>query len=167
MRHIPGDRFRPSQDWLGRAAEAQAAVAAIAGGLAGSTQEERKAILIRIHREIARHADLWSEMKPALEELSRGKCWYCESKENRSHFSVDHFRPKSGVAECTDHPGYWWLAFVHENYRFACTYCNSLLRGNPTGEVLGKGIHFPLINEANRVYHPQDPNDECPCLLDL
>jgi hypothetical protein len=109
---------------------------------------------------------LWSELKADLAQLSHGKCWYCETKEKRSHLAIDHFRPKSGVVECTMHPGYWWLALAADNYRFACTYCNSLLRDNDAGEAYGKGAHFPLLDEARRAFASNDVNGECPCLLD-
>lgn len=51
---------------------------------------------------------LWSDLKTALREVSHRKCWYCESREDRSDNAVDHYRPKNRVAECMDHEGYWW-----------------------------------------------------------
>jgi len=134
--------------------------------LEGANPEETKTILSALREEIRRHSGLWGELKPLLEELSFGKCWYCESDEKRSHLAVDHFRPKGAVAELNTHPGYWWLAFSYDNYRFACTYCNSPLRGEEAGETLGKGTHFPLIDETRRAFRPQDTNQESPCLLD-
>jgi hypothetical protein len=166
VRYIRGDRFRPTADWLERAAAAQTAIESIAARLEGASPDETKIILVELRKEIGRHADLWSELKPDLATLSCGKCWYCESRENRSHLAVDHFRPKSGVSECDTHPGYWWLALAFENYRYACTYCNSLLRDVDTGEALGKGTHFPLLDETHRCFRPQDANGEFPGLLD-
>ena len=165
MRYIRGDRLRPTADWLERAAEAQAAIEAIATRLEGASPDDAKIILGELRDEIGRHSHLWAELKPDLAKLSCGKCWYCESRENRSHLAVDHFRPKNGVAECKAHPGYWWLALASENYRYACTYCNSLLRDENRGETLGKGTHFPLVDEARRAFRPQDAEEELPCLL--
>jgi hypothetical protein len=166
VRYIRGDRLQPTADWLERAAAAQRAIEAIAARLEDATPEAAKTILRDLHEEIGRHSNLWGELKAGLEALSGGKCWYCETREKRSHLAVDHFRPKSGVAECATHPGYWWLALVCENYRYACTYCNSLLRNVGTVETHGKGTHFPLVDEARRVSRPQDVSGECPCLLD-
>jgi hypothetical protein len=166
MRHIPADQFRPSADWRQRATAARAAVDAIAARLPGADPADTKTILRELRDEIGCHSVLWGELKDELEQLSRGKCWYCETREKRSHLAVDHFRPKSRVAECSAHPGYWWLALAADNYRFACTYCNSLLRDEDSAETYGKGTHFPLVDEARRAFLPHDINGECPCLLD-
>jgi uncharacterized protein (TIGR02646 family) len=166
VRYIRGDRLRPSRDWLERAAAAQRAIGAIAARLEGASLDATKTIRRELREEMERHSHLWGEIKPDLEGLSFGKCWYCESNEKRSHLAVDHFRPKSAVTECNAHPGYWWLAFSSDNYRYACTYCNSLLRDEVTGETLGKGTHFPLIDETCRDFCPQDTTQEFPCLLD-
>lgn len=123
-------------------------------------------ILRELRTAINRHSGLWSELKPDLESLSFGKCWYCEAKEERSHLAVDHFRPKNGVFESKAHPGYWWLALVPGNFRYACTYCNSLLRDEAADETLGKGTHFPLIDENDRDFAPNNASRERPILLD-
>ena len=68
--------------------------------------------------------------------MSRGKCWYCEARQDRSDNTVDHFRPKSL---------YPWLAFKLNNFRYACTFCNSVRTNPDTGESGGKGDHFPLF----------------------
>lgn len=62
--------------------------------------------------------------------------------------------------------GYWWLSFDHENFRLACSLCNSLFEG-PDGIVRGKSDHFPLQSEAQRATFPR-PNiqNEVPLLLD-
>src|SRR5215472_15041330 len=75
---------------------------------------------------INQHGDVWSNLKQPLQELSFNKCWYCESIEIRSDNAVDHYRPKSRVNGEPQHHGYWWLAFDWKNYRFSCTFCNSL-----------------------------------------
>lgn len=122
--------------------------------------EERKKI-------IKRRASLWSELKQALDELSQGKCWYCESEQQRSDNAVDHFRPKGKVAECDDHGGYWWLAFDWQNYRLSCTFCNSSRIDTQKGDTGGKQDHFPIIDEDCRAkLNTDDLSREVPYLLD-
>lgn len=79
---------------------------------------------------------VWSQLKPELKRLSNGKCWYCEAREDRSDNAVDHFRPKSI---------YPWFACDLENFRYSCTFCNSIRKNPDTGESSGKGNHFPLL----------------------
>ncbi len=113
------------------------------------------------------HADIWQDpdLKAKLLEVSHDKCWYCESRQVRSDKSVDHFRPKNRVAECPEHPGYWWLAFNLDNYRLSCTYCNSRRKDRENQSTGGKHDHFPLIDETQRVY-AGDVSREQPELLD-
>ncbi|EMZ1487821.1 HNH endonuclease [Vibrio cholerae] len=126
MRRIDLRKLNPSPDWRARAQSKQSE---IDNGLI-----EAKAA-----------SSIWSELKPQLKDLSNGKCWYCESREDRSDNAVDHFRPKSL---------YPWFTLDYENFRFACTYCNSIRKNPETGESGGKGDHFPLLSGAralNRV----------------
>ncbi|MEV7239090.1 hypothetical protein AB0N06_35915 [Streptomyces sp. NPDC051020] len=125
-----------------------------------STDDERDRLL-------KDHSDLWREVKEKLSEASHGKCWYCESKNTRSDNAVDHYRPKGKVAEDANHSGYWWLAFDYQNYRYACTYCNSRRRHAESGSAGGKQDHFPLAVGSFRAYGPNDSVDcEEPLLLD-
>jgi hypothetical protein len=115
---------------------------------------------------IGRFSHLWRELKDLLHELSSGKCWYCESVQERSDNAVDHYRPKNRVVECPEHRGYWWLAFKWLNYRYSCTFCNSR-RVNRDGSSGGKHDHFPLEDEGRRAHNPEDDIDtEQPLLLD-
>ena len=95
-----------------------------------------------------------------------GKCWYCESRQVRSDNAVDHFRPKSRVQGVVPaHGGYWWLAFDWENYRYTCTYCNSLRKSATTSG--GKQDFFPLEDENKRAYSGKDNHrEEVAALLD-
>ncbi len=118
---------------------------------------------------IDRYNDVWKALKEDLKKLSYGKCWYCESSAHRIIGDVDHFRPKSKVAECSDHLGYWWLAFEWRNFRYTCERCNRLSRDVATGFVGGKYTHFPIPDTAKRVYEECDLEDlwvEDPLLLD-
>jgi len=61
--------------------------------------------------------------------------------------------------------GYWWLAFDWENYRCACTYCNSFRISDETDG--GKQDKFPLFPDCTRAECPEDDlNQEHPALLD-
>lgn len=167
MKRIHIDKLRPSADWASRAEQAVKDVSKVGAKLSTATEAERPEILKELRAEIAKHSALWAELKDDMAQLSSGKCWYCESRENRSDLAVDHFRPKSKVKECATHQGYWWLAFDPVNYRFACDLCNSLHTNEEADEALGKGTHFPLIDEANRVFVPSGNLDhERPTLLD-
>lgn len=116
---------------------------------------------------IQRHASLWSEWKAALSCLSQDKCWYCETKEDRSDYVIDHFRPKGGVAEAPTHGGYWWLALDYRNFRLSCTYCNSRRRDRGSDAVRGKHDHFPIAAEGQRCFDETDDlAREQPLLLD-
>jgi hypothetical protein len=66
-----------------------------------------------------------------------------------------------------DHPGYWWLAFDLENYRYSCTFCNSLRKSEADEPAGGKADHFPIVDEDRRAYEPNNPiQDELPFILD-
>ena len=109
------------------------------------------------HEDIHKHSSVWQECKNHLQRLSHDKCFYCETVQERSDNAVDHFRPKSL---------YPWSAFRCNNYRFACTYCNSRRRDIENGRVGGKGDEFPLLDEAKRATCLDEEEDECPLLLD-
>ncbi len=121
---------------------------------------------------IKRRAILWSKVKPYLVQLTGRfpedyKCWYCEARDARSKYDVDHFRPKNQVKNkgCAAEPGYWWLAFDPMNYRLCCSLCNTPKRMG--GETLGKWDQFPLKENSPRARNPQDNlNDEICLLLD-
>ncbi len=108
---------------------------------------------------------IWRDFYDLLPDELKKKCWYCEAEDIRSDMPVDHFRPKQGVEGEPEHPGYWWLAFDWENYRCACTFCNS--RRTPDETEGGKQNHFPIFNSSDRAYAPEDDRDkENPAFLD-
>jgi hypothetical protein len=153
MRYIPHERIRLPDGWEDKAHRIQEEIRDLPRGE-------------RIKR-INECASIWHELKEELERCSYNKCWYCESIQDRSDNAIDHFRPKGKVAECSDHEGYWWLAFDWTNYRFSCTYCNSHRKDQKTGNSGGKQDYFPLLNEDKRARNPTDNlADEQPCLLD-
>ena len=113
------------------------------------------------------------EVRKALEELFHDKCAYCESGTTAGSWDVDHYRPKGRVAERSDHPGYYWLAYTWENLYPACTFCNQRRKDAPRWDdptpldAEGKADQFPLEDEADRAMSPeQDLHRERPVLLD-
>lgn len=148
MRSIDIRKLSPSQAWCDKANQALKDVC-----------EDRS--------KLKNRSSVWCELKEELAELSYDKCWYCESKQERSDDAVDHFRPKGNVKDAArEHPGYWWLAFEMNNYRYACTFCNSRRKNTETGETGGKGDYFPLLDEDNRAYTPSAESAEKHLLLD-
>jgi len=107
--------------------------------------------------QVNSHAAVWQECKKPLKKLSHDKCYYCEIIQERSDDAVDHFRPKSL---------YPWSAFSADNYRFACTYCNSRRRDVENNRTGGKGDNFPLVDEDRRATCCDEEDNESPILLD-
>lgn len=101
---------------------------------------------------INKNSDVWRQYYTLLPENLKKKCWYCEASEIRSDMPVDHFRPKNKVDGCKEHLGYWWLAFDWENYRCACTFCNS--QRNFDDSEGGKACKFPIGNPDQRIKEP-------------
>ncbi|AYZ18714.1 hypothetical protein EGY08_19495 [Klebsiella sp. FDAARGOS_511] len=130
--------------------------------IAAPDEDTRKAILQRVAS-----SNVWREYYNLLPDTLKRKCWYCEAEEIRSDMPVDHFRPKSKVEDDKQHDGYWWLAFDWQNYRCACTFCNSRRVFNETEG--GKACRFPLENPQERAFAPADQiklNNERPYFLD-
>lgn len=98
----------------------------------------------------------WSAAKPRLKEISFGKCWYCETRETRSDDAIDHFRPKS-LYPC--------FACDIKNFRYACTFCNSIRKNVETGKSGGKGDYFPL-NKGDRATTEEERELEQYLLID-
>lgn len=100
------------------------------------------------------------QVRMSLEQLFSGKCAYCET--SLEGFDVEHFRPKGGVAERPDHPGYYWLTYTWENLYPSCANCNRHLKDRPLWEdrspkpAGGKAVQFPLFDETSRAMKPAD-----------
>ncbi|TVU92379.1 hypothetical protein [Vreelandella titanicae] len=145
-----------TQTWRDMANQAKADL------MAAQNREERKAILKK-----ASSSNVWRNFYDLLPEILKRKCWYCETEEIRSDMPIDHFRPKNKVEDDNRHDGYWWLAFNWDNYRCACTYCNSRRVFNETEG--GKACRFPLENPDQRAFSPEDQDrllNERPNFLD-
>lgn len=120
-------------------------------------QERATAAIAEGHEKITDHSDVWRELKKPLKLLSHDKCYYCEMIQERSDGTVDHFRPKKK---------YPWSAFKSENYRFACTYCNSRRMDEENERTGGKGENFPLLDENKRASCCAEEAAESPILID-
>ncbi|BFM21486.1 HNH endonuclease family protein [Gilvimarinus japonicus] len=158
MRWICKDEIEEclTQAWRDMAGQAKASL------LAAPDHESRKAILKRVAS-----SNVWRDFYDLLPDSYKRKCWYCEAEEIRSDMPVDHFRPKSKVEDEHSHEGYWWLAFDWDNYRCACTFCNSRRVFEETEG--GKACRFPLENPEERVFVPADQesiHNERPYFLD-
>jgi uncharacterized protein (TIGR02646 family) len=149
--------IQPSGTWFKKAAEATAK--AIKEGASHNVTE--------LYRD--------DEVRMALERVFLRKCAYCESRLGTvSPEEVEHFRPKGGVTEQPEHPGYYWLAYCWTNLYPACTYCNQKRHNRPhwggmgtVGPTMGKGTSFPLENESHRASTPEmDLAQEQPLLMD-
>jgi hypothetical protein len=101
--------------------------------------------------------EVWGALKKwLLTNVFHNKCAYCETREVRSPYHAEHFRPKGRVrfrvegekrlqigtaqdeeGKQSEHPGYFWLAYHWANLLPACNYCNS---------ALGKNDQFPIKN---------------------
>ena len=105
------------------------------------------------------------EISRALTELFYGKCAYCEVKfAFAMPVATELFRPKTGVTERPEHPGYWWLASDWDNMLISCPDCNRVR--TEAGERTGKGNRFPLVDERQRAFGPGEEHKERPLLLD-
>lgn len=128
--------------------------------LAEADPEKRKALF---KRERIR----WIDLRDAFEEFSDGKCWYVECRSSGADNDIDHYRPKSRVAQDPKHPGYYWLAFDWKNLRLSCQRANRLRQNSEIGETGGKGDNFPLFNPESRARRPQDDLSlEIPAIVD-
>jgi hypothetical protein len=156
MRYIDLDRV------LGHAAAAELIDAAGKArrtlGEVGSPETRKE--LIDAQRSI------WVGFRPVFEQTFGQKCWYTESENPGTDNDVDHYRPKSRVAEDPDHGGYWWEAFQWRNFRYSCHRSNRPRRNPGSGQILGKTDHFPLVDERARWRSPSEACRERPALLD-
>jgi hypothetical protein len=97
---------------------------------------------------IKKKSHIWRAFGRYLADMSYGKCWYSESPDPQSFFDVDHYRPKLEARRSdteVDKPGYEWLAFSWENFRYAANCSNRIRENIETGVVEGKGSWFPLL----------------------
>ncbi|NJL72868.1 MAG: TIGR02646 family protein [Candidatus Competibacteraceae bacterium] len=111
------------------------------------------------------------EVRKALEKLFCSKCAYCERRLDEPEWDVEHYRPKGRIAECSEHPGYYWLCYRWDNLYLACKFCNQKRKDRPHwdaprgGPAAGKFDQFPV--HGSRAISPMDELEaELPYLLD-
>jgi hypothetical protein len=143
----------------------QTQVEALEKVIAAESDPAKRAALIDANQ------DLWKAVKHEMAKLFNYKCWYTEAPQQGTDVDVDHYRPKKRVAELTSsspqHPGYWWLAFRLENFRYSCIVANRRRRDVETDKTGGKSDHFPLWDESERAWTgAADVSNEQPLLLD-
>jgi hypothetical protein len=110
-----GHLIKPSDDWFRKASEKQKEI----------IKDIREGRVPNFDANI--YADR-NEIRPVLEKLFFGKCWYCEWKPTRNDWDVEHFRPKARVYEDPHHQGYYWLCYEWTNLYMSCQYCNQARR---------------------------------------
>jgi hypothetical protein len=119
---------------------------------------------------IKKNSATWRAFSSALAGMSHKKCWYSESPENQSFCDVDHFRPKAEARRNekeTDTPGYDWLAFEWENFRYSANRSNRISRNSVTGKTDGKGSWFPLLPKSPKAsWDDRCEKAEKPVLID-
>jgi uncharacterized protein (TIGR02646 family) len=176
MRYIDIDQLQLPDGWQARAdaalnalrAEIQQAEAnaRAAGQNPTGISKARKAAITAGLKTVARQ-QVWRELAPRLSALSKGKCWYSESRNPTADKDVDHFRPKNRVDEDPDHEGYWWRAFDSKNYRYSSQWCNQRRNDKVNKTSGGKWDHFPLCQGSFRAkVEGDDCDQEEPELLD-
>jgi hypothetical protein len=148
---IPGWEAWSQQKWDEWLAEAARLVARLAELQAAADLPAR-------NKFIDDNSAHWGKLKPWLQALSYGKCWFSEAKELYSHYDVEHFRPKkeAKALDGTTRDGYWWLAFDYMNFRV----CGNV--GNRK-----KGGWFPLQQGSlQSTYEKRCEESETRYLLD-
>lgn len=148
---LPQEVRWTQQQWDTWLAESARLVDELAVLDAAGQRDQRNAL-------IDQHSDHWGKLKPWLQALSQGKCWFSEVRNPYMHYDVEHFRPKKAAKalDGQERDGYWWLAFDYMNFRL----CGNV--GNRK-----KGGWFPLRDGSLcSTYGNRCEEAEFPYLLD-
>jgi hypothetical protein len=142
-----------------------------AAALVQKAEQARKALLAeddtRERRRLIRaHRSIWVDFRPIFEQVYGTACWYTESRNPGTDNDVDHYRPQGRIYEAKRHGGYWWEALNWLNFRYSSHRANRLRRDSAAAKTLGKGDHFPLLDENARWGRPTELCRERPKLLD-
>jgi len=173
MRYVDIDPLDFPDGWQARATAAladlrnevtQAEINAVATGQdVAAARKEAIAAGLQVDARVR----VWRDLTTSLASLTKGKCWYSESRNPTADKNVDHFRPKSRVDEEPGHEGYWWLAFDVRNYRYASQWCNQRRVDKVNQTSGGKWDCFPLCPGSFRArLEADDWGLEAPKLLD-
>jgi hypothetical protein len=161
MIYIHRDATKIPEAWLRKALELLDRLEAC------SSPEERRAV-IETHQNRNGGRTLWAELKDVLLEMSYGKCWYTEARDDVSDWHVDHYRPKNRAVGDDEsvREGYHWLAFDWENFRISGSFANSPHK-DAAGETRGKWDYFPLLTaDSAATWTRRDFSKEVPLILD-
>lgn len=118
---------------------------------------------------IKKKSHIWRKFARYLSQMSYGKCWYSESCDPQSFFDVDHYRPKLEARRSEEvvDPGYAWLAFSWDNFRYSAQRSNRINKNEETDLNEGKGNWFPLMEGSPMAcWHDRCEGAEKPVLLD-
>ena len=100
---------------------------------------------------------IWSSTKPALVELFKNKCAFCESAlHSNVGGNIEHFRPKRGATQtkgASSNRHYGWLAYDWDNLYLACPSC-AQPHGSQDGTRAGKGNQFPVDGDLAPLLAP-------------
>ncbi len=113
-----------------------------------------------VKRESERIEELTLKVKPALAELFRDQCAFCESRTTDGHAAhVVHFRPRSGAVGLDGNrsPEYYaWLVVDWENLYLSCANCHRSrgARFPVRGERASWGARWPLHQEGALLLDP-------------
>lgn len=92
------------------------------------------------------------DVKAALRQLAGGNCAYCECKIGAvGAREVEHYRPKGGITNVVNHPGYWWLAHRWDNLLPTCRDCNKSLRQHIVQPGMTEAEVLELLTERPAV----------------
>ena len=108
-----------------------------------------------------------SDVRGALYAAQGKVCAYCGSHLPRNdRGDIDHFRPKSCPRDDPFHGGYWWLAYVFDNYLLSCSTCNRIYKSNqfplrPRARWITFHNRARLVREARLLLDPaRDPIEQ-------
>ncbi|MFO0631002.1 MAG: hypothetical protein U0325_35985 [Polyangiales bacterium] len=125
----------------------------------------------------------WTKFKGDFEGTCGAKCGFCEGTPTAyASLQVEHYRPKSGIAAIlpasppakiirprdrghltsVSEVGYWWLAYLWNNWLLACPICNGDYKGNLF--PLSKAHVLPIAEgcesaEESLLLNPFDADD--------
>lgn len=145
------------EEWLRKSCEYNAELIRLHGDGSETDIKKRNAF-------IDSKSSHWGELKPWLQAISHGKCWFSEVRELYSHYDVEHFRPKKEKIDVDGNAedGYWWLAFEYTNYRL-CGNVGNRKKGGwfplKQGSLKSSFVSRCEESETHFFLDPTDPHD--------
>lgn len=103
-----------------------------------------------------------SRVEDQLAKIYEYKCAYCE---RICKADIEHYRPKAGVTEDWNHPGYYWLCYEWSNLLPACVTCNREGAKNNQFPILGARVYPPVLSPESSL-DMKDLTAYCSPLID-